>query len=177
MKTSIITAVLSVAFLVSCQGPADNTQNNQETFEQHVADFKSHFLEGFASKNLELQHQFFADSVQWSGPTDLLNQSKGKAELMEVIAYYHEHFDNIEFTDGAYYGGSLYSTEETSDSPDNIRIYGNWKSTHKASGKQVLHKWYAFMSFDKDGRVYQINDWFNVSGIPLQVSGELVVEE
>ena len=70
-----------------------------------------------------------------------------------------------------YYGGSLYSTDETASSPNGIRIYGNWTFNDPETGVEVSYKWMGVVAFNDDGKVHNFADWFDVSSIPSQIAG------
>ena len=80
-------------------------------------------------------------------------------------------FDNIQFTEDVYYGGSLYSSEEASASPNGLRIYGNWVFNDPETGVEVSYKWMGVAQFNEDGKIHNFADWFDVSSIPSQIAG------
>ena len=77
----------------------------------------------------------------------------------------------ITFTKDDYYGGSLYSTDQTSSSPNALRVYGNWSLTDPESGNDIAYKWMGVLRFNEDGKVFDFADWFDVSSIPSQIEG------
>ena len=165
---------LSIAFLVSCAN-----QNSNETadvskdtaiFNQHVKDWKT-AASGFSLEDPEKVMSIFADSLKWNNPEALMNVYKTKADLTAAVNFYIGTFDDIKFTDDVYYGGSLYSSEETEASPDGMRIYGNWSFTDPATGAKVAYKWMGVVRFNKAGKIYEFSDWFDVSSIPSQIDG------
>ena len=73
--------------------------------------------------------------------------------------------ENHSFKNAIYAGGNTFRHDaKTSSSPDNVRIYGNWYHTHSESKKEVTHKWFALLKFNKDGKVTRVNDFFDVTG-------------
>ena len=100
-----------------------------------------------------------------------MNVNKSKEDLTAAVNFYISTFDNIKFTEDVYYGGSLYSSEETSASPNGLRIYGNWVFNDPETGVEVSYKWMGVAQFNKDGKVHNFADWFDVSSIPSQIAG------
>ena len=106
-----------------------------------------------------------------NNPEALMNVNKSKEDLTAAVNFYISTFDNIKFTEDVYYGGSLYSTEEASASPNGLRIYGNWVFNDPETGVEVSYKGMGVAQFNEDGKVHNFADWFDVSSIPSQIAG------
>ena len=65
----------------------------------------------------------------------------------------------------------MYSTEESSASPNGVRVYGNWNFNDPVTGADIAYKWMGVLRFNEDGKVYDFADWFDVSSIPSQIEG------
>mgnify|MGYP003312924392 CR=1 FL=1 len=91
-----------------------------------------------------------------------MNQISSYNELSDAIKGYLALYENHSFKNAIYAGGNTFRYDaKTSSSPDNVRIYGNWYHTHSESKKEVTHKWFALLKFNKDGKVTRINDFFD----------------
>ncbi|MDG2370997.1 MAG: hypothetical protein P8L83_00070 [Flavobacteriaceae bacterium] len=148
-----------------------NNEKNQEIFDSHIAAWKNTFLKGFEQENLDLAMNLFADSLKWNNPEALMTEMKTKDQLAQAIQGYIDGFDNITFSNDVYFGGSHYSSTKPSSSPDAIRVFGEWNSIHTESKAEIAHKWMGVLWFNKDGKVHQFGDYFDVSGLNLQIQG------
>ena len=171
MKNFVL-SLFAICFIFSCSntkncGPSDS---DVATFNQHVQSWKD-AISGFSSEESEKVMSIFADSLKWNNPEALMNVNKSKEDLTAAVNFYINTFDNIKFTEDVYYGGSLYSTEEASASPNGLRIYGNWVFNDPETGVEVSYKWMGVAQFNEDGKVHNFADWFDVSSIPSQIAG------
>tara|TARA_B100000767_G_scaffold63994_1_gene60123 strand:- start:799 stop:1332 length:534 start_codon:yes stop_codon:yes gene_type:complete len=170
----VFIALLFLIVLASCANQTTNekgpSSEDTATFNKHVESWKK-AANGFTLENTEQVMSIFADSLTWNNPEAFMNITKTKEDLTAAVNFYISTFDNITFTDDVYYGGSLYSTEEISSSPDGIRAYGNWKLIDPNSGTEIGYKWMGVLRFNADGKVYDFADWFDVSSIPSQIEG------
>ena len=155
---------------------------NQTIFDRNVASIRA-FVQAFADKDLDAQMALFSDTAMWSPPQYNGNVWVGKDDLREVLAGYHENYENITFEEGidlglggerqpAFWSGSVYPSETATSLSNNIRIYGTWRSIHIESGNEVYNKWYGLMFFNEAGEIVRFTDWFDVNGMALQIAGE-----
>ena len=163
--------LLSIPIFISCTnsniGPSEE---DVATFNKNVETWKM-AANGFTSEDPEKVMSIFADSLKWNNPEALMEVTKTKADLTAAVNFYINNFDNITFTQDDYYGGSLYSTDQTSSSPNALRVYGNWSLTDPESGADIAYKWMGVLRFNEDGKVFDFADWFDVSSIPSQIEG------
>lgn len=167
--------LLLTGLLVGCSNSKESQSGpsveDTATFNSHIESWKEKVINGFSSEDPEKVMSLFADSLKWNNPEALMNTNKTKEDLTAAVNFYIGSFDNINFTEDVYYGGSLYSSEETSASPDGMRIYGNWSFKDPESGSDVSYKWMGVVMFNEDGQIHQFADWFDVSSIPAQIAG------
>jgi hypothetical protein len=168
---NIFILLLSILIFTSCTnsnvGPSEE---DVATFNKNVETWKM-AANGFTSKDPEKVMSVFADSLKWNNPEALMKVTKTKADLTAAVNFYINNFDNITFTKDDYYGGSLYSTDQTSSSPNTLRVYGNWSLTDPESANDIAYKWMGVLRFNEDGKVFDFADWFDVSSIPSQIEG------
>ncbi|MGB2171899.1 MAG: nuclear transport factor 2 family protein [Flavobacteriaceae bacterium] len=157
--------------LSSCAQTETNDEKkteNEATFQKNVAVFND-MIDAFAAENHEEFMQVFADSLKWSGPDKkIMGDFDSKEVLSAALKGYMAAYDNHALKNTRFFAGSTYSTLETSDDPNVIRVYGNWHHTHTASGIDVSHKWMALLWFNADGKIHQFNDFFDVGGFLVQ---------
>ena len=158
---------------LGCLNPQNQVQDNsadKEIFNSNVHSFQTKFIRGFEIEDHALVMSLFADSVKWTGPDKkLLNQYSSYDEISDALKGYLALYEDHSFKNAEYAGGNTFRYEaETSSSPKGVRIYGNWYHTHSESKKEVTHKWFALLRFNKDGKVFSINDFFDVTGFLSQ---------
>ena len=162
---------LFAVILVSCNQTntetKDNTEN-QKKFEANIANFNG-MIDAFAAEDQEQFMSVFADSLKWCGP-DKKNMSEydSKEVLGEALNGYMAAYDNHALKNTRFFAGSAYSSMQASDSPDVIRVYGDWHHTHTESNKDVSHKWMAVVFFNEDGKIHEFWDYFDVGGFLQQ---------
>ena len=151
------------------QKSSDTAEKNKMVFNKNVSTIKE-MLNGFYEENSNKFMSVFADSVKWSGPDQInLDDYESKEVLETALNGYMALYDNHELRDIKFFGGSIYSENgESSDSPNTVRVYGNWHHTHTESQVDVTHKWVGILWFDEDGKIYQFNDFFDVGGFLRQ---------
>ena len=155
--------------------PAISSQ--QELFDKNVATIQA-FFQAHMEEDLEAQRALLADTMRYSPPAYNGNHWEGKAELLEVLQAYHEHFDNIVWHEGivmpaataaAYWSGSVFPEGIATNHPGALRVYGTWTATHTESGKEVGVKFFSNMALNADGKIVQASDYFDVHGLQAQL--------
>jgi hypothetical protein len=175
MKNIII--IIAAILFVSCNNAtkivndSGVTEEQEAVFERNVNAFKNGIVKGFKEENVDISMDMFADSLKWNNPEARLGESKSYQDLKDVLTFYIENFDDITFKDDVYFGGSLYSSNKPSDSPNAVRVFGNWNTVHTESQAKIEHKWMAILWFNEDGKAYRFSDFFDVSGLALQIEG------
>jgi len=155
---------------------------NSRIYDRNVASIRA-FVQGFADKDLDAQMALFADSAMWSPPEYNGNVWVDADAMREVLQGYHDNFEDITFEEGidlgmggerqpAFWSGSLYPSGTATSVPNNIRIYGTWRSIHSETGKEVFNKWYGLMFFNEAGKIVRFTDWFDVNGMQVQIEAE-----
>ena len=173
MKTIISLGSLCLLMLMvfSCNPSKQQNETaakNQAVFDKNIATFNE-MLKGFAEEDSNKFMAVFADSLKWSGPDKIkLDDYESKEVLKVALDGYMQAYDNHELKDKLFFAGSVYSSRQTSDDPNAIRVFGNWHHTHTESGVDVMHKWVGIVWFNEDGEIYQFNDFFDVGGFALQ---------
>lgn len=191
MKNFVFTiAIMSMLVLIGCkEASADAEPAVQETespdydgFAKKVAILKSYF-EAHKNEDLEKMKSMVADTLKWSPPHFNGGNFESKDALMAQVKIYHDNFENISFeeglgltgqagTDNGHWAGSVFPAETASNEPDAIRIYGTWRATHTASGKDIGVKYYAIGWVNDAGKIAQFTEYFDVNGIAKQLEAE-----
>ncbi len=160
-----------IFLLISCNqvgSEKDDTSENQKQFEAHVANFNN-MIDAFATENHEQFMGAFADSLKWSGPDKInMSQFDSKETLSNVLKGYMAAYDDHALKNTRFFAGSSYSSMEASDSPDVIRVYGDWHHKHTETGIDVSHKWMAVLFYNEDGQIHEFWDYFDATGFSQQ---------
>ena len=145
-----------------------------EDFDNKVATIRA-FFQAHADEDLAAQEAMLADSLKFSPPYYNGNEWLGKDEFLAAIKGYHDNFDNIQFHEGiitafqgevgGFYSGSVYPKESAETKANAIRTYGTWTATHTASGQEMGVKFYNLSTFNKDGKIVSLSDYFDLSSL------------
>ncbi len=186
MKKAVLQSLMVIALLavISCKQTTTSTETettdtNEESALDHAAFDKKvetirAFFQAHCDENLEAQSAMLADSVLWSPPSYNGNKWLGKEEFLAAIKGYHDGFDNIRYQEGVvtadsivggFYSGSHYPKETATKSPNVIRVYGTWTATHAESGQEVGVKFFNLTSFNEDGKIATMSDYFDLSSL------------
>ncbi len=142
-------------------------------FDKKVETIRA-FFQAHCDENLQAQSEMLADSLAWSPPSYNGNKWLGKEEFLSAIKGYHDNFDNIKYEEGVitadsvvggFYSGSVYPQESAQTAANMIRVYGTWTATHTESGQQMGVKFFNLTSFNNDGKITTMSDYFDLSGL------------
>lgn len=187
MKNVLLKGIVAVVLftLASCKEAAtsDKAKTNMPSatdyadFDQKVETIRA-FFRAHCDENLQAQSEMLADSVAWSPPGYNGNTWLGKEAFLAAIQGYHDNFDNIKYQEGVitadsivggFYSGSHYPEETAETTANVIRVYGTWTATHTESGQEVGVKFFNLTSFDQDGKIATMSDYFDLSSIVPKV--------
>ena len=180
----VLIFVFALILVVSCKEAATtedvataevNTLSsaNYADFDKKVETIRA-FFQAHCDENLQAQSEMLADSVAWSPPSYNGNKWLGKEEFLAAIKGYHDTFDNIRYKEGVvtadsvvggFYSGSGYPKETAETTANIIRVYGTWTATHSESGQEMGVKFFNLTSFDEDGKIATMSDYFDLSGL------------
>jgi|TARA_B110000263_G_C15181904_1_gene451961 ketosteroid isomerase-like protein len=163
---------------VEIGGPSSE---DKAAFEKQIETFSA-YRKAFNEENIEDLMGTMADSLKWSPPAYNGNEILGYEDVKATFQSYFDQFDNITFAEGqglvnkgapAYWAGSTFSSGEgeqgASSKPNIMRIYGTWSGIHTESGAKVYNKWYGVLNFNSDGKIADLSDWMDVSGMQGQI--------
>lgn len=179
----VLLSALALVVTISCKeadkkeeasGTAyDEAAPDYADFDQKVATIRA-FFQAHADEDLEAQAAMLADTVKFSPPNYNGNQWLGKEEFLAAIKGYHDNFENIKYKEGVitadsivggFYSGSVYPKETAETAANAIRVYGTWTATHTASGQEMGVKFFNLTTFNEDGKIATLSDYFDLSGL------------
>ncbi len=183
----------AVLALAACQAPAvDQSESpdnvvveqseapNYAAFNKNVEIMRS-FFKAHVDEDINAIKALLADTLRWSPPAYNGNEWLGKEDLVAALQKGHDDLENIKFAEGIAIGdtitngmwsGSVFPEESATNSPDAIRIYGTWTATHTESGKDIGVKWFALSWINDAGQIARYNDYFDVTGLAVQIAAE-----
>ena len=193
MKKIFILLTLVLLVLNSCDVNTEANvkmsvgQEDQATFEKQI-ETHSTFAKGFKEENMEMLMSTIADSLKWSPAFYNGNQILSADDFKSQIQVYFDQFDDITFNPGqglinenapAYWAGSHFSSGDNmaTSSPLVMRAYGTWSAIHTETGAKVFNKWYGVLGFNSDGKVAEISDWMDISGMQAQIENYVANKE
>ncbi len=128
-------------------------------YEKNLAALKTDFA-AFEKEDLTTFAAGLADSLVWNSPV-YGDTIKTKAHYLEGLKYYVDNWDNIKFNDATYLPGVDSATQELDGS---VRCYGRWDAVHK-SGTITHSNYYATADFNKDSKITNYTEFFDVGGL------------
>ncbi|MDG2372072.1 MAG: nuclear transport factor 2 family protein [Flavobacteriaceae bacterium] len=193
MKKIFIIVTLASFILSSCDVETKakitvgSSKEDQSTFEKQIETFNT-YRKAFNDENINDLMGTFADSLKWSPPQYNGNAILGYDDVKAQFQAYFDQFEDITFNEGeglvnpnapAYWAGSVFSSGEemATSSPLGMRIYGTWSGVHSESGAKVFNKWYGLLNFNTDGKIAEMSDWMDVSGMQAQIENYIANKE
>ncbi len=178
--------------LISCNTKVETkveitnpSSEDQSTFEKQIETYNA-YRKAFNEENVEDLMALMADSLKWSPPAYNENKILGYDDVKSQFQLYFDQFDDITFSEGeglvnpnapAYWAGSAFSSgkgdEGATSSPLGMRVYGTWSGIHTESGAKVFNKYYGVLNFNSDGKIADLSDWMDVSGMQVQIEKHL----
>ncbi len=187
MKKSFLKGTIVLALLVFAGCKQAATTNEDTTAETEMESSANHadfdkkvetiraFFQAHANEDLEGQAAMVADSLKFSPPFYNGNEWMGKEEFLDIVKGYHENFENIQYhegvvtadqgTVGGFYSGSGFPKETAETKANVIRVYGTWTATHSESGQEIGVKYFNLTTFNEDGKIATLSDYFDLSGL------------
>jgi ketosteroid isomerase-like protein len=171
MKKFIFFSLLS-AVLFSCNDSAktestasaspDSTSTGSNTkalYEKNLATLQAG-LTAFENEKMDDWAATIADNAVWNSPAYGAKPA-GKAEWKQALTAYTTEWDSLKLVNPTFLPGIDSVTHEFDGS---VRYYGNWEGVHK-SGTKTSVNFYGTFEFDKDGKVVDGSDFFDVGGL------------
>ena len=175
----IIFLSLILCVLFSCKESVktdDSTSKADETtskdsdakamYEKNLASLKSG-LTGFENEKIDDWAASIADSAVWNSPAYGSAPAK-KEDWKKALSAYMADWDSLRLKNPTFLPGIDSVTHEFDGS---VRYYGQWHGVHK-SGVRTAVNFYGSYEFNKDGKVVNGTDFFDVGGLMNAVKGK-----
>ena len=164
--------MLAAIVFFSCNQSAktdDSTSKNADAkalYEKNLATIKSG-ITAFENEKIEDWAATIADNAVWNSPAYGAKPA-GKAEWKKGHAAYFADWDSLKLVDPTFLPGIDSSTHEFDGS---VRYYGQWNGVHK-SGVKTSVNFYGTYDFDKNGKVVNGSDFFDLGGMMNAVANK-----
>jgi hypothetical protein len=157
---------LTLLAIFSCNNDpvkTDTTVNKDSTaralYERNLSSLQKG-IRAFENKNLEEWGTTVSDTTIWNSAA-YGSSPAGKAEWRKTLAAYIADWDTLKLMYPDFLPGIDSATHEFDGS---VRYYGIWNGIHK-SGVRTSVNFYATYDFDKDGKIVNASEFFDVGGL------------
>ena len=176
-KVIFLSIVLCVLF--SCNEPAktddatftasDSTSKTSDAkalYEKNLASLQAG-ITAFENEKIDDWAATVADAAVWNPPSYGAKPA-GKEDWKKTLAVYMADWDSLKLVSPIFLPGIDSTTHEFDGS---VRYYGKWEGVHK-SGVKTSVNFYGTYEFNKDGKVVNGTDFFDVGGLMNAVKGK-----
>jgi len=155
-------------FITSCND--DSKTAELATTDTKAADMKATYEKNLAAlqsgiaalekEDMEGWSNAIADSVVFSSPM-YGDTVATKQHWKDILSGFFADWDSLKLLNPIFLPGVDSATQQPDGS---VRYYGNWTGVHK-SGKHTSFKFYGAFDFNKDAKVINADEYFDVSGV------------
>ena len=178
-KSISVVLMIAVGMIIMAAHHENESQKKQEIFDRNVATTRA-WLQGWIEEDLDAQMDLKADDMQWKPAQYNGNVLVNKEGMGEAIKDFFDTFDfrfpgvfreGLDLTrekSNGFFGGSVYPQN---DNPNVVAVYGTWTPTHIETGKKIFNKYHTVLEFNEAGKIVYASDFWDVSGIQVQLEG------
>ena len=164
MKKSILIALATIT-LFACNPKNETTST---TDDAGMSDFKENSkvildgFENFSKNDLKTFSTYISDTVKVHGPTYGEESIANKTILIQRLEGFHKLLSNIKANDIKLLPGV---DEVTFKADGGVRAYVRWTDDGALNGAKIEHKYYCVMQFNKDHKLIDVDEYFDVTGL------------
>ena len=155
-------------FIFSCNQAAKTTEtasadtkadDMNAAYETNLAALKGG-IAAIEKEDIDAWASEVADSVFFSSPMygDTITT---KQHWKEILSGFFADWDSLKLVNPNFLPGVDSSTHQPDGS---VRYYGTWTGVHK-SGKHTSFKFYGAFDFNKDAKIINADEYFDISGV------------
>lgn len=164
---SLVSCVLfSCKESVKTDDTTSKTSDAKTLYEKNLASLKSG-LTAFENEKIDDWAATIADSAVWNSPA-YGSSPAGKEDWKKTLTAYVTDWDSLKLKNPSFLPGIDSATHELDGS---VRYYGEWDGVHK-SGVRTAINFYGTYDFNKDGKVVNGSEFFDVGGLMNAVKGK-----
>lgn len=127
-------------------------ERNLASVQAGIAAIEKEDIEGWAS--------YIADSVVFSSAA-YGDTVATKQHWKDALSGFLADWDNLKLSNSNFLPGVDSATHEPDGS---VRFYGTWTAVHK-SGKHTAFKFYGAFDFNKDAKIVNADEYFDIGGV------------
>ena len=175
-KSIGVVLMIAVGMMIMAAHHENESQKKQEIIARNLETTKA-WMQGMTDEDLDAQLDLMADDAQWNPAQYNGNVLVNKEGTGEALKWYHDNFNDVIFHEGldltskksdGFFGGSVYPQN---DNPNVVAVYGTWTPTHIETGKKIFNKYHTVLEFNDAGKIVYASDFWDVSGIQVQLEG------
>jgi len=164
MKKTILWSLPFIALLACNQNqkPVETQSKSAEAkaqYEKNLAVFKA-AVTAFENEKIDEWAASVADNAVWH-PAAYGAAVGTKEDWKKALSFYATNWDSLKLKNATFLPGMDSVTHELDGS---VRYYGIWTGTHK-SGVRTASPFYGSFDFNKDGKVIDATEFFDVGGL------------
>ena len=134
-------------------------EKNLESLKKGITAFENEKLDDWAAT--------VADTTIWNSAA-YGSSPAGKAEWRKMLTSYIADWNSLKLNYADFLPGIDSATHQFDGS---VRYYGIWNGVHK-SGIHTLVNFYATYDFNKDGKIINASEFFDVGGLMNAIKGK-----
>lgn len=142
------------------------TSDAKMLYEKNLASLKKG-ITAFENEKLDDWAATVADTTIWNSAV-YGSSPAGKADWRKELNNYIADWDSLKLNYADFLPGIDSATHEFDGS---VRYYGIWNGVHK-SGVHTLVNFYATYDFNKDGKIINASEFFDVGGLMNAIKGK-----
>ena len=152
--------------LFACTNPQATTSNGSD--DAMMAEFKENAkvttaaFVSFAKNDLTEFATYVADTIKFHGPGINDTAAIGKEAMLERLANFHKMLKNVNANVEVMLPGLDTASLKADGS---VRTYVRWQSESIANGVKFNQKFYAVYKFNKDHKIIDADEYFDVTGL------------
>ena len=155
-----------VFMILACNQVFSQKTNAKALYEKNLNSLKAS-LTAFENENIDAWASNIADNAVWNSPA--YGAAKGtKDDWKKALAMYMADWDSLKLRNPIFLPGIDSTTHEFDGS---VRYYGEWDGVHK-SGVRTAVNFYGTYEFNKEGKITNGSDYFDVGGLMNAVKGK-----
>ena len=138
---------------------ASTTSDAKALYEKNLASLQAG-ITAFENEKIDDWAATVADAAVWNPPAYGAKPA-GKEDWKKVLTAYIADWDSLKLVSPVFLPGIDSTTHEFDGS---VRYYGKWEGVHK-SGIKTSVSFYGSYEFNKDGKVVDGTEFFDVGGL------------
>ncbi len=156
--------IFILSALYSCKEPVKSAPTSKISeakilYEKNLASLKKG-ISAFENKKINEWAETVADTTIWNSPA-YGSSPAGKEDWKKMLITYITDWDSLKLKYPDFLPGIDSATHEFDGS---VRYYGIWEGIYK-SGVRTSVNMYATYDFNKDGKVVNASEFFDVGGL------------